>query len=168
MFRLVLVAALLCWGCSKKVTKVETQPVKIDAASVPSKGLFKTGKEAAAAPAAQWRDVELGAIYFDYDKSDLRIEATQRLNAIRAYLEKSPGVLHIEGHCDSRGSDEYNDALGLRRAQVAKEYVLGGSGLEEKRVRVVSYGKRQPEILGCENEECHKINRRDVFKVKEE
>ena len=67
----------------------------------------------------------------------------------------------IEGHCDSRGSDEYNRALGERRALAAKEYLLG-KGVAESRIRTISYGEERPAVQG-DDEESRSKNRRDEF-----
>jgi peptidoglycan-associated lipoprotein len=85
------------------------------------------------------------AIYFDYDKSDLRPEAKDTLRRSAAWLTQSPFrsvVFRIEGDCDPRGTEEYNLGLGERRAQSAKEF-LASLGIDPSRMSTISYGKER-------------------------
>jgi peptidoglycan-associated lipoprotein len=109
---------------------------------------------------------ELQDAFFDYDKSDIREDArstlTRNADALRSILNEFSGaVVTIEGHCDERGSAEYNLGLGDRRATAAKEFMtqLGVSG---DRLRTVSYGKERPQCTDA-NEECWQRNRRVHF-----
>jgi len=98
--------------------------------------------------------------YFDYDRADLREDARTALAADAEWLKRYRSVqLLIEGHCDERGTEEYNFALGDRRANAAREY-LASLGIDGSRVRVVSYGKDRP-FCSQENENCWQENRRD-------
>jgi outer membrane protein OmpA-like peptidoglycan-associated protein len=82
-------------------------------------------------------------IYFDYDKSDLRPESRDVLKAVADLLKKNKNsTLTIEGHCDARGTEEYNQALGQRRAESARAYLVG-LGIARKRVSTVSFGESQ-------------------------
>ena len=100
--------------------------------------------------------------YFDYDKSDLREDGRASLQKDAQYLKKwSSIVVSIEGHCDSRGSSEYNLALGSRRATVVKDYLVS-LGMAANRITVVSKGKEQP-FCGEESEACWQQNRRGHF-----
>lgn len=82
-------------------------------------------------------------IYFDYDKSDLRAESRETLKQVAAVLKKSKNsTLTIEGHCDARGTEEYNQALGQRRAESARAYLVN-LGVARKRVSTVSFGESQ-------------------------
>ena len=97
--------------------------------------------------------------YFDYDKAELRPDARQALAADAAWLKKfSSTKLLIEGHCDERGTDEYNLALGERRADAVREY-LAAMGVGSSRVQTVSYGKERP-FCNQETESCWQENRR--------
>ncbi len=100
--------------------------------------------------------------FFDYDKSDLRDDARSALAGDADWLKKytSTQVL-IEGHCDERGTSEYNMALGDRRANAAKEY-LASLGIDTGRVKTVSYGKERP-FCSESNETCWQENRRAHF-----
>jgi peptidoglycan-associated lipoprotein len=100
--------------------------------------------------------------YFDYDKSDLREDGRASLQKDAQYLKKwSSIVVSVEGHCDSRGSSEYNLALGSRRATAVKDYLVS-LGVVANRITVVSKGKEQP-FCGEETEACWQQNRRGHF-----
>jgi peptidoglycan-associated lipoprotein len=102
--------------------------------------------------------------FFDYDKSDLRDDARTALAADADWLKKNRTIQFlIEGHCDERGTSEYNLALGDRRANAAKEYLVS-LGVDASRVRTVSYGKERP-FCNQSTEECWQQNRRAHFLV---
>jgi peptidoglycan-associated lipoprotein len=102
--------------------------------------------------------------YFDYDKSDLREDGRASLQKDAEYLKKwSSIVVSVEGHCDTRGSSEYNLALGSRRATAVKDYLVS-LGVAANRITVVSKGKEQP-FCGEETESCWQQNRRGHFIV---
>ena len=104
-------------------------------------------------------------VYFDFDKSDLRPDAIDTLNAQADLMKSNPGsTFAIEGHADERGTREYNLALGDRRASSAKQY-LESRGIGGSRMETVSYGKERPEVLGS-NEAAWAQNRRAVTIVK--
>ena len=106
----------------------------------------------------------LADIHFDYDKADLR-EGDRQILARNAETLKKFDFLKItvEGHCDERGSVEYNLALGERRAKAAYDY-LGSLGVAGDRMKTVSYGKEVP-VCQDSTEECWARNRRDHFAV---
>ncbi len=104
--------------------------------------------------------------YFDYDKSDIRSDArdalTRDAGALKAILNDFPNAsIVIEGHCDDRGSAEYNLGLGDRRANSAKDF-LQQIGVAADRLKIVSYGKERPQCTD-QNEECWQKNRRVHF-----
>lgn len=83
-------------------------------------------------------------VYFDYDKFDLRSDALPILEAQAAWLQRYPAVMvRIEGNCDERGTEEYNFALGARRASAAKAFLVA-HGVGPDRISTVSYGKARP------------------------
>ena len=103
-------------------------------------------------------------IYFDFDKYNLRPEAVQKLDKTADWLSKKPGVkIRIEGHCDERGTNEYNLALGDRRANSAKKY-LADLGISVDRLSTISYGEERSADPG-HNEAAWAKNRRDEFKL---
>jgi len=103
-------------------------------------------------------------IYFDYDKSEIRPDQMQVLQGNAAFLKQNSSVIFtIEGHTDERGSQEYNLALGDRRANAVKEYLIS-QGISEARVNVISYGEERP-TCHDETEPCMQNNRRAEFKL---
>lgn len=104
----------------------------------------------------------LGDIFFEFDRSDLRMDAREQLQSNYHWLEQhaSRRVI-IEGHCDNRGTAEYNLALGERRANSAKDYLLI-MGVESGRMKTISYGSERPFAAG-NTEEAGAQNRRDHF-----
>ena len=104
-------------------------------------------------------------VFFDFDKSDLRPDAIDQLNRQADFLKANGGItVVVEGHCDERGTREYNLALGDRRASSAKQY-LESMGVDGGRVETISYGKERPAVLGS-NEDAWAQNRRAVTVVK--
>jgi peptidoglycan-associated lipoprotein len=103
-------------------------------------------------------------IHFDFDESDLRDDARASLDAKLPVLLANPGLtLRISGHADERGSDEYNLALGQRRASAAKRY-LTERGVAEGRIETVSFGEEQPVASGSD-EAAYAANRRAEFEI---
>lgn len=115
---------------------------------------------------AQLREVFVNQdIHFDYDRYDLSPEAKQILNDKAAYMLEHPEVqVIIEGHCDERGSNSYNMALGEKRAKAAAAY-LEAMGVDGMRIETVSYGEEKPLVLGF-TEEAYAANRRAHFVIK--
>ena len=107
------------------------------------------------------QDLEASAgdrVFFAFDRSDITPESQQILSRQADWLRRYPNVtVTIEGHCDERGTREYNLALGERRAQAAKN-VLVASGIPASRISTISYGKERPTIVGS-NEEAWAQNR---------
>jgi len=103
-------------------------------------------------------------VFFAYDKFDLSKDAQATLGKQAAWMKKFPSVsLTVEGHCDERGTREYNLALGERRANSAKDYLVG-LGVNPARVKTISYGKERPAALS-HNEASWAQNRRSVSVV---
>ncbi len=103
-------------------------------------------------------------VFFDFDSYDLKPEARATLERQAAWLKANPGVkVVIEGHCDERGTREYNLALGERRANAAREYLIS-LGVDPNRMTTISYGKERPVAFG-HNEAAWAQNRRAVMVV---
>ena len=101
-------------------------------------------------------------IYFDYDKYDIRDDQKASLQGNGEFLRSNPQVrIVVEGHCDERGSAQYNLGLGQRRADSIKEFLVS-MGLSADRLRTISYGKEKPACTDS-NEACWQQNRRGVF-----
>ena len=103
-------------------------------------------------------------IYFDFDSYAIRSDARDVLKANGDWLRANSGAqVQIEGHCDERGTTEYNLALGYKRAQSAKDYLVT-LGVATSRVSTTSFGKELP-VCTEHNEECWQRNRRDRFVI---
>jgi peptidoglycan-associated lipoprotein len=119
---------------------------------------FENANQDRAALAAQ-------TIYFEFDRSAIKASEQSKLDAVATYLKSTQGVqLLIEGHCDERGTEEYNRALGERRAIAAREYLLQKHGISSERVTTASFGKDRPASLE-KTEEGYAKNRRDEFVI---
>ena len=104
-------------------------------------------------------DKEVKDAYFDYDKADVRPDARDALSQTAQFLRSYPQLkIVIEGHCDERGSTEYNLALGDRRAAAAKQFLVS-LGISADRMETVSYGKERP-FCSASTEACYQQNRR--------
>jgi len=119
----------------------------------------------AAAPAPSLEELfarEVKDAYFDYDKADLRADSRSALTETAGFLKSYPQIkVMLEGHCDERGSTEYNLALGDRRAQAAKDFLVS-LGVASDRMQTVSYGKERP-FCNEHQEQCWQQNRRAHF-----
>ncbi len=104
-------------------------------------------------------------IHFDFDKYDLDASAKETAKELFALLSKTTTKVVIEGNCDERGTKEYNLALGDKRANAAKQYLIS-LGIQSARIDTISYGKEKP-ICGDSTEECWTKNRRDHFVLTE-
>ncbi len=133
--------------------------------STPAPAPAPAATTARPAPAEFASIPELKDIHFDFDKYDIRPDAARTLDANAAWL-KSNGtqLLLIEGHCDERGTNEYNLALGERRAKSAMNYLVS-QGVQASRITIISYGEERP-LCTEHTETCWAQNRRDHFLVK--
>ncbi len=175
LFVLVLSASVfVLWGCPKK-TEVATTPEEQAPAAVEEQKKPEAAKEEAkpaepseepaqerAAAAAQG----LQPVYFDFDQSFIRGDARAVLKANADWVKANPRAkVRIEGNCDERGTKEYNQALGQRRAASAKKY-LTDLGISGSRISLISYGKEKP-VCTENTEDCWQKNRRADFVLAE-
>ncbi len=162
-------ASLVLGACKKKPTPAPA-PAPAPAAPAPKPEPRPTPPaprdtmEEYRTKVAAARAVLLETIYFDYDADELREEARASLDAKLRLLNANPGLsIRVAGHCDERGSDEYNIALGRRRAEAAKRY-LTDRGIDGSRVATSSFGREQPASTGS-SEDAWSKNRRDEFEI---
>jgi peptidoglycan-associated lipoprotein len=136
------------------------------APTTPSPAAPSTAAPATPPPPSEFSETSnLKDVYFDFDKYDIRPDSAKILDANATWLKANPGnLLLIEGHCDERGTAEYNLALGERRAKSTMNYLVG-QGVAASRVTVISYGKERP-VCTEHNEACWSKNRRDSFLAK--
>jgi len=103
-------------------------------------------------------------VFFDYNSSSVGSESSKVLDVQITWLKDSPQIkITIEGHCDERGTREYNIALGEKRALSVKNYLVNG-GIDSSRIQIISYGKERPAYFGTE-EDVYAKNRRAVVVV---
>lgn len=124
----------------------------------------RRAREAAAAEAARALEIVQALVYFEFDQSTIRADAEETLRSKVGVLRANPDVtLKVEGHADERGSDEYNVALGLRRANAVKTFLVG-YGLDPNRFETASQGEERP-LDSASDEAAWARNRRAEFQV---
>ncbi len=171
---LILCIGLVMMGCPKKTVVKEEPSVKKEEAAKPqaepaakekeakTKEQFEKSLVAERTPGIEGQvfvSSMLKDIYFNFDKYDIRHEDSAILKENAALLKKFPNVkVQIEGHCDERGTVEYNLALGERRANKTKDYLVS-LGISTDRISTISYGKERP-FDPSHNEEAWAKNRR--------
>jgi len=161
---LVMVAVLA--GCSKKkeVAEPAPPPPPTTASETPAPAPPPTNTEPSEQPNKTVQD-QLADVFFDYDSAELSSSAQSTLDADGKVLNDNAGTsVTIEGHCDERGTVEYNLALGDRRAAAAKDYLVR-FGIAANRVSTVSYGEERPFATGAD-ESAYAQNRRAHFVVR--
>jgi len=147
----------------------QAAPVQEAPAAAPAPAPPPPAVEAAKPPAPpkDFADTaNLKDIHFDLDKSNIRPDAARILEANAAWLRSNSNMLVlVEGHCDERGTNEYNLVLGERRARATMNYLVG-QGIAQDRLSMVSYGEERP-LCTEHNEACWAKSRRAHFRVKE-
>jgi peptidoglycan-associated lipoprotein len=177
----VLVLSLFLAGCPKRPattaasapppTGSPTPSAAAPSTSAPGPAMTpSTAAPSTAAPAtpprpSEFRETEnLKDVYFDFDKYDIRAGDARILDTNAAWLKTNDNLVLIEGHCDERGTNEYNLALGERRAKATMNYLVG-QGVQANRITIISYGKERPTCTE-HSEACWAKNRRSHFLVK--
>jgi len=175
----LLVGSLALFGCPKRPDVVQAPPapagpaaaapapspaqpqapmVQVTPPATPVQPAPAAPQQPAAAPMAS----PLKDVFYDFDKSNIRDDQKAALSDDVAWLKANPSAkVLIEGHCDERGTVEYNLALGERRAKGAKDYLIA-AGIAADRISTISYGKERPFVLG-HDEAAWKWNRRSHF-----
>jgi len=162
LFVLLMVFFAGCGG-QKEMVKMEEKPKPPEV----------TGEQATEQPTPTREEIietpleeqlKLGMIHFEFDRYRLLPEFKLVLEENARKLKMYPNVkIMIEGHCDERGTIEYNLALGEKRARAAQEYLIN-LGIDPSRISIISYGKESP-LDPRHNEEAWYKNRRDEFKI---
>ena len=160
---LVIPGLMFSVSCQKKLVDATPEPVAEEKEEVKEEVVEK--EEVAAEPVAKISDVVMQEdIYFEFDKSTLTPAAQDNLLRKAEWLRENPdATVTIEGHCDDRGTNEYNLALGDRRAESAKAF-LADLGIDASRLASISYGEERP-VDPRSNEEAWAKNRRAHFVV---
>jgi len=153
-------AVLLLAACSSKPAATGDTGATGTATTAPTTATVPQGP---AAGSVEEFTTSIGdRVYFGFDRYDLTAEAQSQLQKIAAWLKTYPQYRFvIEGHCDDRGTREYNLALGERRANSAKNYLIA-LGIDANRMQTISYGKERP-VCTDSTESCWAQNRRDVI-----
>ena len=171
LYGLMILALVSLTGCPPPATtkpEAPSAPAQATAKQKPPQAAAKSKAPASSlearregkAPAAG----PLKDIYFDFDRYDLKPDARATLKANADWLKANPSArAEIEGHCDERGTNEYNLALGAKRAQAARDYLIT-LGIAKGRISTKSYGEELP-VCKEQNEGCWQKNRRDRFVV---
>ncbi len=160
--KLAAVAATLLLGaCTTKKAAMDTTPPPA------SSGYDQPSQQASNIVPGSAEDLKVNVgdtVHFDYDRFDIMEADKATLQRQAAWLAKYPTVrVTIEGHCDERGTREYNLALGARRANAVKEYLVS-LGASSARIETISYGKERPTCTDS-SEDCYAQNRRGVTTV---
>jgi peptidoglycan-associated lipoprotein len=150
----VLIGMLSLVGCASKQQQAPAPDTGSEWTEAPQ-------PEESAAKPVRGTDVELETIYFDFDRFDIRADARPVLRANAASISDISGSVTVEGHCDERGSAEYNLALGERRANAVKRYLVD-LGVSSSKLRTVSFGEERPAVQG-HDESAWRYNRRADF-----
>lgn len=167
---LVLAALLFVSACSDKAAvdtsevQIQEEEVAVDNTTDPLNGVSLQGYDAQNITPGTQQDLVANIgdrVFFGYDRSDLDAESRATLERQAQWLQKHPNLsIVVEGHCDERGTREYNLALGDRRAAAVKNYLVA-LGVNPSRVSTISYGKERPAVLGS-NPASWAQNRRGV------
>ncbi len=154
---LFLASTVFLFSCSKKDVKTD------ETAITPTEGAGAAASdESADAGAASEASSDMSTAYFDFDSFQVNEQAKEALRQNAEWLKSHPGSkVRIEGHCDERGTTEYNLALGEKRANAAKRYLVS-LGIKRGRISTISYGKERPADPG-HSEEAWAKNRRAVL-----
>jgi peptidoglycan-associated lipoprotein len=185
-FSSLLIAAVALSGCAKRpATTQAAAPAPTGAATttagtpaappqqLQSGGGSTGGGTTTPAPSSTARPAvqdfapvrDLADVYFDFDKYDIRTADAKTLDSNATWLKSNPNhLVLIEGHCDERGTNEYNLALGERRAKSTMNYLVS-QGVQANRITIISYGEERPQCTE-HTESCWAKNRRAHFLVK--
>ncbi|MDD3732007.1 MAG: peptidoglycan-associated lipoprotein Pal [candidate division Zixibacteria bacterium] len=154
----LITALVVSCGKPKKVQEETTPPPVITEPEI------KPEPEPTPPPPPVLKESQFVTVYFDFDKFNLRSDARAALDKNFNLLQEFPNaIIKIEGHCDERGTIEYNLSLGEKRAKAAMDYLLG-LGINQARISIISYGKERPAVQGS-NENAWAKNRRCEFKI---
>lgn len=142
--------------------KILQKPAEIhrEIAEEEMSGKGQKAKESAAQQAKE--EFVFKDVFFDFDKYDIKEDARPALDSAAAWLKNNKEVkIIIEGHCDERGTNEYNLALGEKRANAARDY-LTANGVASEKIKTISYGEEKP-LCAEQTEDCYQKNRRASF-----
>jgi peptidoglycan-associated lipoprotein len=158
-FGLGLVALLALGGCAMFATDDSKGAGAASSTGKSSVDALKRGEGTGTPDSSPLKEV-----YFNYNRADIRPDGRATLKSDAAWLKSNPAVrVQIEGHCDERGTTDYNMALGAKRAQAVKDYLVS-MGIPAARLSTISYGKEAP-VCKESTESCWQRNRRGRFVI---
>jgi peptidoglycan-associated lipoprotein len=164
----LLIGGALVAGCAKKPVATPTPaptPPEAPAPTPPPTPAPTPPAETPPPPVPGTHTEDYAPVFFDYDSYGLRDDARAALDGNAKLMRDNPKVmLTVEGHCDERGTVEYNQALGEKRAQAARDYLVA-AGIDGSRLSIISYGKERPFATGSD-EASWQQNRRAHFVVR--
>ena len=161
----LLFALILLWVTSCGNKKIRSHSSQKEDDQIDSKVTTQKNENNSVNPRETSNLTKLDTVYFDFDDAKLREDARKMLKENVEILRKNPNIgVSIEGHCDERGSVEYNLALGEKRAEAIKRYLIN-LGINSKRLSTISYGEEKPLVAG-HNEEVWSQNRRGELSLK--
>ena len=162
---LVVPGLLFTASCAKKTVKSDAGKTAAELEAERQRAIEEERlKETESAVMAAKKAFVNEDVYFEYDRYDLLPAAQEVLRKKAEWLQRNPGVpVYVEGHCDERGTNEYNLALGDRRAESAKSFLVD-LGISASRLTTISYGEERP-IDSGQNEEAWAKNRRAHFVI---
>ena len=163
-FALTLCCLLGCAPQERPVISGYSQPTSLSGSVVPAAARSPSAMEAISrgVAAVTPQSAALKDVYYQFDSVELESEAIEVLKKNAEWMKANPRVrVEVEGHCDDVGSAEYNLALGAKRAQTAKDFLIG-QGIAAARLVTISYGKEAPACFE-QSEECRIKNRRARF-----
>ena len=162
----VLLVVLAGPGCARKAQVLPPEPVDVVIVEeeVVPEAVWEETVDVKDVPGVETVAARLRNVHFDFDRYNLKPETRQVLRENYALLRKLPDVkVLVEGHCDNRGTVEYNLALGQRRADSVRDYLVS-LGMRPAGIRTISYGKERP-VDPRNSEEAWALNRRAEFKI---
>ena len=180
---LIILLLVFAVGCSKKYTKspqeetakvpdepimeetIEIKEEVVEEVEIPKDDMFREEEIASQEMTTEERAQEIFQdVLFDYDKYDIRGEARPILDSVASFLNEEKDLnIALEGHCDERGTNEYNLALGEKRAKATKNYLVS-LGTSPERITVVTYGEEK-QLCTDQTETCWQQNRRAHFVI---
>ncbi len=166
--RLVCILALvlavgLTSGCPKKTIEATPESTPVAAPGPGTDSMGDDGILSEAQLSAIQREITASKVYFEYDQFTLREDGKTVLQSVADKIKRSNSRILVEGYCDERGTQEYNLALGERRARAVRDY-LTMLGVNPNAIEVVSFGEEHPTDPG-HNERAWSLNRRAEFKI---
>ncbi len=159
----LIISLFLLAGCGGPKKKIEPEAIDTTTAVKPDVPEDEVIPETPTTT-EDLKESQFKTVYFDFDKFNLRPDAKAALDHNFGLLKSHTDVIiKIEGHCDERGTVEYNLSLGEKRARSAQDYLVG-LGIKPSRVTIISYGKERP-VDPRHNEDAWAKNRRDEFRI---